>query len=55
MESEFQVNDEYEQLDENKCTDKHKLWVKRASKACNKMIKESSELFRLNYKINEMG
>ncbi len=30
-------------------------WVKRASKACNLLIKENSELFRLNYKITEMS
>lgn len=32
----------------------NKILVKKASKACNKLIKENSELFRLNYKINEM-
>ena len=50
----FQVNDEYERLDENKCTNQNKLKVKKASKVCNKLIKENSELFRLSSKTNEM-
>lgn len=33
----------------------NKILVKKASKACNRLIKENSELFRLNYKINEMS
>lgn len=49
------MNDEYEQIDENQCDDVNKLLVKRATKACNKLIKENSELFRLNYKISEMS
>lgn len=31
----FQVNDEYDQLDELQCEDKHKIMVKRATRACN--------------------
>ena len=51
----FQVNDEYDQIDELKCEDKHKLLVKKATKACNMLIKENSELFRLGYRINDMA
>jgi hypothetical protein len=29
--------------------------VKRATKACNLLIKENSEMFRLGYRLNEMG
>jgi hypothetical protein len=50
----FQVNDEYDQIDEMKCEDQHKLMVKRATKACNALIKENSEMFRLNYRMSEM-
>lgn len=55
MEADFQINDEYEHIDENQCDDMNKILVKKATKACNRLIKENSELFRLNYKINEMS
>lgn len=29
--------------------------MKRATKACNLLIKENSEMFRLGYRLNEMG
>ena len=29
--------------------------MKRATKACNQLIKENSEMFRLGYRLNEMG
>lgn len=51
----FQVNDEYDQVDELKCHDKQKLRVKQATRACNQLIKENSELFRLGYRLNELG
>ena len=51
----FHVNDEYDQLDDQKCEDKQKLLVKRATKACNLLIKENSEMFRLGYRLNELG
>jgi hypothetical protein len=51
----FHVDDEYEQIDELQCDDKQKLLVKRATKACNLLIKENSEMFRLGYRLNEMG
>lgn len=51
---EFQVNDEYEKINEEESDNINKILVKKATKACNKLIKENSELFRLNYKINEM-
>lgn len=50
----FHVDDEYEQINEKECDDVTKLLVKRASKACNRHIKENSELFRLKYKVEEM-
>ena len=50
----FQVNDEYDQVDDLQCQDEHKLLVKRATKACNQLIKENSEMFRLEYRVNEM-
>ena len=31
------------------------MLVKRATKACNLLIKENSEMFRLGYRLNEMG
>ncbi len=48
------MDDEYERIDENECDDVTKLLVKRASKACNRLIKENSEVFRLKYKVDEM-
>jgi len=45
--------DEYENLDED-CADPSKLIVKRATKACNGLIMENSELFRLAQTTNEM-
>ena len=51
----FHVDDEYDQVDELKCEDKHKVLVKRATRACNQLIKENSEMFRLGYRLNEMG
>lgn len=55
LELDFQVNDEYEKINENECDDINKILVKKATKACNKLIKENSELFRLNYKLSEMS
>lgn len=49
------MNDEYEKINENECDDINKILVKKATKACNKLIKENSELFRLNYKLSEMS
>ena len=54
VDMEFHVDDEYEKIDENVCDDVTKILVKKASKACNRLIKENSELFRLRYKIDEM-
>jgi hypothetical protein len=51
----FQVNDEYDEVDELKCQDKQRLRVKRATKACNLLIKENSEMFRLGYRLSEMN
>jgi hypothetical protein len=51
----FHVNDEYDEVDEFQCEDRQKLLVKKATKACNQLIKENSEMFRLNYRVNEMG
>lgn len=31
----FQVNDEYDQVDELQCKDEHKVMVKKATRACN--------------------
>ena len=50
----FQVNDEYDQVDDLQCQDEHKIMVKRATKACNQLIKENSEMFRLGYRVNDM-
>jgi uncharacterized protein involved in tolerance to divalent cations len=50
----FHVNDEYDQVDDLQCQDEHKLLVKRATKACNQLIKENSEMFRLGYRVNDM-
>ena len=46
-ETDLHVEDEYEALDEASCPPEEKLLVKRASKLCNKLIKENSELFRI--------
>ena len=51
----FQVNDEYDLVDELKCEDKHKVPVKKATRACNQLIKENSELFRIGYHVSEMA
>ena len=51
----FQVNDQYDHVDELQCHDQHKVLVKRATKACNILIKENSEMFRIGYRLNEMG
>ena len=51
----FQVNDEYDLVDELKCEDKHKVLVKKATRACNQLIKENSELFRIGYHVSEMA
>ena len=50
----FQVNDEYDQVDELQCQDEHKVMVKKATRACNQLIKENSEMFRLSYRVQEM-
>jgi hypothetical protein len=47
----FQVNDEYDQVDELQCQDEHKVMVKKATRACNQLIKENSEMFRLSYRV----
>ena len=46
--------DEYENLDETQSQDPIKLRVKRATILCNKLIRENSELFRLEQKCYEM-
>ena len=47
----FQVNDEHDQVDELQCQDEHKVMVKKATRACNQLIKENSEMFRLSYRV----
>ena len=34
--------------------DEHKIMVKKATRACNQLIKENSEMFRLTYRVQEM-